>query len=192
MPSFGLSVFAEEERGHLPRGQLLREALDERREPDDPRIVARGETATDGAERIHRDERGSEVRDFGDDALEDGVEILGCGFPTQIDELDDRRNSGGVEKRVLLLIPHHLHRRLAEDGEVDRAMLRGRVGEQHLLHQRRFACARRAGNEIERIFAEPTAEHCVETGDAGQDIPDHRRGRHEGGAPPKAGGGAAS
>src|SRR5687768_18481127 len=83
-----------------------------------------------------------------------------------------------IEERVLLLVAQHFQRRLAENGEIERGLLRSRIGKHDLMRERGFAAARRAGDDVEREFRQPTAQNVIEAANAGGQLPDGYFIRH--------------
>ncbi len=79
----------------------------------------------------------------------------------QVDELDHVPHFGRVEEAQLLLIAEHFERRLAEHAEVKRRARSGRRGKHDLMDQSRLARTGRAGDQVERIFRHPAAQHLV-------------------------------
>ena len=77
-----------------------------------------------------------------------------------------------VEERILLLIAQHLHGGFAEDGEIERRLLRRGVGEDDLVRQRGFAATRRAGDDVEGKFRDAAAQDFVEPAHAGRQFAD--------------------
>ena len=125
-----------------------------------------------GAKGIHHHEARADRRDLLADFLEDRVQILLQHHVGQVDEADRLAQLGFVEERILLLIAQHLHRGLAEDGEVERGFLRRGVGENDLVRQRRLAAARRARDDVEGKFRDAAAEDVVEPAHAGRHFAD--------------------
>jgi len=159
---------------------LLRQALNEPRQLDGAVVLSGASWSADRSERVDRDERGFYLAHLGDDASEHRIQVGAGGFLAQVHETDGGPNLCSVEERELLLIAHHLHRRLAEHREVERRVFLRRVREQELLHERGLAGARSAGDEVERELAEAATKHLIEPRHAGGDVPDERmfRGDH--------------
>ena len=159
-------VFADQERGRLPTGQVQRQPLDEPLEFHFGRDVAL-RLAHHGAERVHHHDARIGRLDFLDDRVEDRAEILVEHDLAEVDEADSRVHLGGVEERILLLIAQHFDGRLAQYGEVDRGPLRGGVGEHDLVRERSLPAPRRAGEDVERVLGQAAAEDFVQARHAG-------------------------
>ena len=81
-----------------------------------------------------------------------GVEILLQDHLAQIDEANRAGQLALVEERVLLLISQHLQRGFGQNGEIERRMLRCRIGEHKLMRQSRFPASRSARDELILIY----------------------------------------
>jgi hypothetical protein len=103
----------------------------------------------------------------GGDPAQHLVEISRCRLVAEVDEADAGVDFVGIEELELLLVPHHLQRRLTQHREVQRRPLGCRQGKHQLMCQRGFAGAGRSGDDVERILRQPAAEHFVESRHAG-------------------------
>ena len=109
--NLALDIFADQERGGLPTGQVQRQALDKSLEFH---FAAAGlRSPHHGAERVHHDDARVVGLDLLDDLLQNGAEVLFQNDLAEVDEADRAVQFGLVEERELLLIAQHLDGRLA-------------------------------------------------------------------------------
>ncbi len=136
---------------------MKRQPLDELVQSHRVRAVGVTCLQPEGAERVDDDEPGVGLLDFVDNSLEHGGKVVPQHFLGQINEAHRRPNELGPEEAKLALVANHLERRLAEDREIQRRPLDGRVVKDDLLRQRGLPRARAAGDKIEREFRQAAA-----------------------------------
>jgi hypothetical protein len=137
-------VLAREERRGLPAGQVKCEPLHELL-----KLHLGTARVRDGPKRVDHDGRRLDLFDLGEHALHDACEVVLHRLGAEVYELDRSPELALVEEAILLHVPEHLDRRLAEHGEVDCWRLRGGSREDDLLRKRGLAGARIAGDEVE-------------------------------------------
>ena len=157
-------MLTDQERGDLPGRQLDRQPLHEVLELGD-RVAARRTCHRTKA--VDDDERRPHPLHLSLDGGKQIIEIAGNHSLAQVDEVDVLANPLDVEERELLLVSQQLQRRLAEHRDVERRSLGRRVREDELLHQRRLARPRTAGDHAERVLRQSAPEHLVEARHAG-------------------------
>ena len=86
----------------------------------------------------------------------------------QVDKADGTGQLGRIEERVLLLVSQHFYGGLAEDGEVERGVLWGRIGKHELMCQRRLPTPRSARDDVEREFGETAAHNFIKARNSGR------------------------
>src|SRR6266852_253106 len=162
-------VFADQERGGLPTGQVQRQALDE---PLQFHFGRGGQgLAHHGAERIHHDDLGVGGFDLFDDRIQNGAEVFFQNEVAEVDEADRAVHLGLIEELELLLIAQHLDGRLAQHREVEYRVVWAGVGEDDLMRQRGLAATGSAGDDVEGVLGQAAAEDFIEARHAGGQSP---------------------
>ena len=145
-------VLADEKRRRLPAGQMKRQSLHELLE-----LRLGPARVRDCAKRVDDDHRGLDLFDFGKHAFHDAAEIVVHRFGAEIHEPDRSAHLLLVEEAVLLHVPQHLERRLAQHSEIDRRRFRRSSREDDLLRQRALASAGPPGDQVERVLGQTAA-----------------------------------
>ncbi len=76
------------------------------------------------------------------------------------------------KKRILLLVAQHFQGGFPEDGEIERGVLRGGIGEDELMRQRGFAAPRRARDDVKREFRKAAAQNLIQARNPGRQFVD--------------------
>ena len=106
------------------------------------------------------------------DFRQDRAQVLLQHNLAQVDEANRIRQLGGIEKCVLLLISQHLYGGFAEDGEIERRTLWGRIGEDELVCQRGLSASGGTRDDVEGEFGKTATHDFVEARDTGWQLVD--------------------
>ena len=130
-------VLADEERRRLPARQMKREPLHEHLQ------LALGHARVrDRAKRVDDDGRRVDLLDLGEHAFHDAAEVVIHRLGAEIDEPHRLADLLFVEEAVVLRVPQHLERRLAEHREVQGRRFGRRLARRQSA-ARAWSCRRR-------------------------------------------------
>ena len=167
--TFRSRKLADEEGRRLPGGEVNGQPLDEVLHVQGARLGSIPHPQH-RAEGVHDDKAGGEGVDLTHEALENRREAA-LYLSAQRAEADHAVHLRRIEEAVLLLVPEHVERRLADDREVEARTISCRVGEHDLVGQGRLAGAGRADDEVEGQLREAFPQHVVQPWTSGCELP---------------------